>query len=365
MRIRELLQEGGWDSVVTQNTTITPAVVPKIIKVIQRFVDGFNAYAETKNWPNIKIGRPTGSSSHWQTDLKTSPATAYGDVDLQIEVPVLDEYRNAPYSQLQNYWYAKWQEFIERTSPEYIHPDTIRQNEKGKSHFGGHLIVDISDKSNGSLYSQVDLMPHANPVWGRARVTPERGIKGLLHGNMFSVLGELLDYSIQHAGVQYKERDHRRANFTTTRSNYVLKTLTDNPHTFLRDIFNNEFREQHTSKEPKIDPLLKQHPGISATIETNPSSASIKDLIAGIHGLAHSFASNNLYGQGHLSKFTSSEQFLSDFWNRYEAKALSDIASRKRDKAASPVAVEKAEVDRNKIRSGLERVRALWDSYKK
>lgn len=364
MRIREVLLEGGWDSVVTQNTTITPAIVPKILNVVRRFVDGFNAYADTKNWPNIKMGRPTGSSSHWEQDLKINPAGTYGDVDLQIEVPLLDEYRNVPYSQLQNYWYAKWLEFIEETKPNYIHADTLKRDDKGKSQFGGHLIIDISDNTDGSLYSQVDLMPHANPVWGRARVTPERGIKGLLHGNMFSVLGELLDYSIQHAGVQYKEREGKRSNFTTTRSNYVLKTLTDNPHTFLRDIFLNEFREQHGAKQPKVDALLKQHPGISASVETNPGSASIKNLIEGIHGLARSFALNNLYGNGHLAKYTSSEQFLSDFWNRYEAKAQNDIASKKRDKAASPVAIEKAEADRNKIRNGLEKVRAIWNSVK-
>jgi len=362
MRISEILLEGGWDSVVTQNTTITPAVVPKIISVVKKFVDGFNTYAATKNWPAIKVGRPTGSSSHWQTDLKEHPTTTYGDVDLQIEVPTMDEYRNVPYSQLQNYWHTKWQEFIEKTNPQYIHADTLKQDDKGKNHFGGHLIVDISEKTDGSLFSQVDLMPHANPIWGRARVTPERGIKGLLHGNMFSVLGELLDYSIQHAGVQYKERDNKRSNFTTTRTNYVLKTLSDNPHTFIRDIFNNEFREQHGAKQPKIDALLKQHPGVSATVETSPSSAKIKDLIAGIHGLARSFALNNLYGQGHLSKYASSEQFLLDFWNRYEAKAQSDIASKKRDKAVDQVAQVKAEADRNKIRTGLEKVRTIWNS---
>lgn len=362
MRISEILLEGGWDSVVTQNTTITPAIVPKILNVAKKFVDGFNAYAVTKNWPAIKVGRPTGSSSHWQEDLKNSPATTYGDVDLQIEVPLMDEYRNVPYSQLQKYWYSKWLEFIEKEKPTYIHADTLKMDEKGKSQFGGHLIIDISDKTDGSLFSQVDLMPHANPIWGRARVTPERGIKGLLHGNMFSVLGELLDYSIQHAGVQYKERDNKRSNFTTTRTNYVLKTLSDNPHTFIRDIFDNEFREQHGAKQPKIDALLKQHPGVSATVETNPSSARIKDLIAGIYGLARSFALNNLYGKGHLSKYASSEQFLKDFWDRYEAKALSDIASSKRDKAISQTAKDKAEADRNKIRAGLEKVRTIWNS---
>lgn len=363
MRINEILLEGGWDSVVTQNTTITPAVVPKILNVAHRFVNEFNAYAAKKNWPAIIVGRPTGSGSHWQTDLKVNPATTYGDVDLQIEVPLLDEYRNAPYSQLQNYWYAKWLEFIEQTKPPYIHADTFKKDEKGKSRFGGHLIIDISDRTDGSLYSQVDLMPHANPVWGRARVTPERGIKGLLHGNMFSVLGLLLDYSIQHAGVQYKEREGQRVNFTTTRSNYALKTLSDNPQTFLRDVFMHDFRSMYGAKEPKMDPLLRKHPGVSASIEKDPSSAKIADLVAGIYGLARSFDMNKMFGQGHLSRYQNAKDFLDKFWKEYEAKAQNDIASSKRDKAQSQTAMDKAEADRNKIRVGLEKVRAIWNSF--
>jgi len=362
MRIREILREGGWDSVVTQGTRLTPAIVPKIIKIVEKFVQDFNTYANDKGWHEIRVGSPTGSSSHWRQDLKEKPDTEYGDVDLQIEVPKLDLYAGLAYTQLQNYWYAKWLEFIETTKPPYVHEDTLKRNEEGTNQFRGHLILDISDATNGSMYAQVDLMPHANARWGKARVTPERGLKGLLHGNMFSVLGELLGFSIQHAGVQYKARDGKRVPFTT-RKDVTLYTLSDEPDTFIRDIFDHEYKVQDKQGPAKIDVLLTQHPGVNPQVHMDPSHSRISDLVAGVHGLARSFTANNMYGKGHLEAFPNADAFRDAFWTTYEDKANRDIESSKRAKAATPEAQAKADRDKEKIRLGLEKVRSVWNNY--
>ena len=49
------------------------------------------------------------------------------------------------------------------------------------------------------------------------------------------------------------------------------------------------------------------------------------------------------------------------FWNTYEAKALKNINSSKRDKAETPEAKAKAEADIEKIKKGLKYANELFN----
>lgn len=330
-----MILEGGWDNPVTQGTVITPSVVKKALAQAQRFVRDFNRYLATQGIPPTKLGVPTGSSAYHDVD---SEDKIYGDVDLQIVVPEVEATADATTSKAQGYWYGLMDQFAKSENPSYMHPDSEP----------GHPIFSIGDGG----WVQVDFMPHTPRLakWGAARTIPERGVKGLLHGNMFSVLGDLLTMSIQHAGVQYKDRDGVKQPYPTTRKNYVLKTVSTDPETFVMDIFRHECYEMGI-RDPKVDPLLAAHPG------KDLKDVKVSNLVDAIKGLARSFEANGMYGKGDLAGYGSAEDFLGKFWSVYEGKAMKDINATKRDKAETPEAKARAEDDKRKILKGLDYVR--------
>lgn len=339
MRLIDLFEtainEGGWDDVITQKTVITPAIVKLALAQAERFVDGFNSYLSTKGMQPISVGTLTGSSVYHDVDPEDA---IYGDVDLQVIVPETTETKDMTTSQLQGYWYRLMDEFVQSAKPDYIYHDSDP----------GHPIFSVGK----DMWVQVDLMPHQTRLakWGAARTIPERGVKGLLHGNMFSVLGEMLMMSIQHAGVQYKERGGVKQPYSTTRKDYTLHTITVDPETFVIDIFKHEAEQQGISN-PRIDPLLSKHQG------KDLKDVKVANLVNAVKGLANSFEANGMYGKGDLSGYSNPDDFISKFWERYQAKAMKDIDAKKRDKAITPEAKARAESDRNKVIKGLEYVR--------
>lgn len=337
MRFRELI-EGGWETKITQGTVINPSIVRTAMQMMNQFVQDFNAFLSKKNVGQIKLGHPLGSTAYYDVDPDDK---IYGDIDLQIIVPEID---GMSPSQMQAFWYKLQDEFVKSSKPNYVHHDSEP----------GHPILKVSKDA----YVQVDLIPHPERLstWGRFRTTPERGVKGLLNGNMFSALGEMLRLSIQHAGVQYKERNGVKQPYVTTRKDYELKTLTTNIETFVRDIFNHEYEQiiGGDISNARIDPLLSKHPG------SDINNVKIANLVNAVKGLARSFELNGMFGKGDLAAYSSASDFLAKFLSIYEDKALKDIANAKRDKADTPQAKARAEEDRQKVQQGLEMVKGLF-----
>ncbi len=331
---------GGWDSIVTQNTVITPDVVKSALTNMQIVIGQFNKYLNARLIPAITMGAPTGSSAYHIVD---DADKVYGDIDLQIIVPETLQTAGLSSAKMQTFWHELFDDFIQTTTPEYVHPESGT----------GHPFIGIGDNK----WVQVDMMIHPEKLkdWGRYRVTPEHGIKGSLTGNMFSVLGELLDMSIQHNGVQLKVRDKVRVPFAKHK-NVELKTISTNIETFVKDIFDYEYENiYHTdANDAKIDSKLYVNTGI------NVKDIKIKDLVNATKGLASSFEINNMYGKGSLAKFQSADDFLSKFLARYEEKAMIDINSKKRDKAQTDNAKLRAQQDRSKVATGLDTVKRLF-----
>ena len=323
MKIKDIILEGGWDTAVTQGTVINPTVVKAGLAAMDKFLTGFNKYLAQKGIPPVRMGTPTGSSAYHETDPEE---TVYGDIDLQIIVPDLPDLQNATQATMQGWWYRQEAEYA-ASGNTGIHPESS----------AGHPIVNVGKDQ----WVQVDMMIHPEPLakWGAARVIPERGVKGMLHGNMFSVFGELLHMSIQHSGVQFKVRDNVRQPYTTTRKNYELKTISTDPETFVLDVFNHEAELQGIGN-PQVDPLLKQYPG------KNLEDVKIANLVNAIKGFARSCEANGMFGQGELSNYSSASDFIGKFWQVYEGKAIKDISGTKRDKAqGNPEAEARAEQD--------------------
>ena len=339
MRINEIIVEGGWDNPITQGTVINPSTVKIALKQVEKLISGLNNHIKDKNIPSIRIGAPTGSSAYHDVDPEDK---IYGDIDLQIVVPEVEELQDKTTAQIQGYWYKLIDDYIKTSGLNFVHPESEP----------GHPIVSIGNDK----WVQIDLMPHPERLekWGRYRVTPERGVKGLLMGNMFSVLGELLTMSIQHAGVQFKVRDNVKQPYTTTRKNYELVTVSTDIENFVSDIFKHEAELQGISK-PKIDRLLQQHPGANIQV------IKINDLVNAVQGLAKSFELNDMYGKGDLSNYSSSDEFIRSFKELYIKKAEKDIGAAKRDKAETPEAKARAEDDRKKVAQGLKMVLGLFN----
>lgn len=338
VRAFEFLKEGGWDTTATQGTVINPSTVKTALATVEKLISGFNQHLKDKDIPPVRIGAPTGSSAYHDVDPEDK---IYGDIDLQIVVPETEELADKTTSQIQGYWHRMIDEYIKNNNLDYIHPESTP----------GHPIVSIG----GDKWVQVDLMPHPERLekWGRYRVTPERGVKGLLMGNMFSVLGELLKMSIQHSGVQFKVRDRVKQPYATTRKNYELVTLSTDIENFVMDIFQHQ-AEQAGVDDPKIDPLLKANPGVDT------EEVKIQRMVNAVKGLAKSFAANDMYGSGDLADYSSEEDFVNRFKQIYTQKAEKDINAAKRDKAVTPEAKARAEADRQKVADGLKMVMGMF-----
>ena len=339
MKIRDIILEGGWDTTKTQSTVLHPRIVSVALGVVDQFVADFNQFLHARGIAPVKRGRPTGSSAHHEVDAVKDPEKVYGDIDLQmIGSPVEGA---ATYGQFVNYWNSLADEFVKQARPNYV--DTSESKP-------GHPIFQVG----GEDFVQIDFMWHEPTMadWGATRVTPERGVKGLLFGNMFSVLGELIDMSIQHAGVQLKVVDGKHVPFSKQKDTKVV-TVTANPRTFIYDIFKYE-AEQQNIKNPAVDAMLRQFPG------ANIDEPKIQHLVNGVRGLAQSFELNNMYGKGDLERYSSAEDFLNQFLQRYEQKAMADVTAKKREKAATPQAIARAKSDREKVLTGLETVKGYF-----
>lgn len=334
----ESVREGGWDTTATQGTVITPAVVKSALGVVQQFVKDFNAWLEPQGQGPVQMGRPTGSSAYHAVDMKDDPNKVYGDVDLQMIAPPVE---GLTYGQFTSFWNRLADEFVKETGPQYV----LQTESKP-----GHPILAIGKDA----FVQVDFMWHEPSMskWGATRVTPERGMKGLLSGNMWSVFGELLDMSIQHAGVQLKVIDNERVPFSKQKDTQVI-TVTTNPESFILDTFKYLAKQQGIDK-PRIVPALKTYGGVQI------EQVSIKNLVQGMKAFAASAEANDMFGKGDLKNFSSAADFLNKFWNRYQEKAMIDVAGKKRDKAQTPAAVARAESDKQKILQGLETVQGYF-----
>lgn len=332
MRAKEFLLQGGWDTAKTQGTVLKPAVVGVVLNIIDKFAADFNKWLAAKGLGKVQRGKPTGSGAYYQQDIQDNPDKIYGDIDLQMIGSTVE---GATIGQFNAYWNKQAEEFINATRPNYVDIEDTKP---------GHPIIQIGPDQ----YVQVDFMWHPEELaaWGASRVTPERGVKGLLMGNMYSVLGELMDMSIQHAGVQMKMANGQQVPFSKQKG-VELKTISTNPRTFVLDILTYLGGKQ-------VDPLLKANPG------TDPNDVKIATLANAVRGLARSFEINDMYGKGTLAKFSDASDFINKFVQRYTEKAEIDINAKKREKASTPEAIIRANADKDAVRKGLSIVQGLF-----
>jgi hypothetical protein len=339
MRYYEIISEGGWDTTLTQGTVLHPKIVAVALQVVDKFVVDFNDWLSNKGLSPVRRGRPTGSSAYHEIDTQEDPEKIYGDIDLQM---IAAEVPGKSYGQFTSHWNILADQFVKETHPTYVDMTESKP---------GHPIFQVG----ATDYVQIDFMWHPTRLekWGASRVTPERGVKGLLYGNMYSVFGELLHMSIQHAGVQLKVIDGAHVPFSKQKGTEIV-TVTTNPETYIYDTFK-YLAKQHKINKPKVAPLLKQFPG------NDINDVKISKLVNGIKGFAQSCEMNDMFGWGALASYSTANEFLQTFLRRYEGKAMEDVNSKKRNKAATPEAIARAESDRQKVLQGLATVKGYFN----
>jgi hypothetical protein len=329
---------GGWDTTKTQETLLTPGIVAKSLLVIDKFVTQFNYWLEERGLDRVHRGRPTGSSSYYANDLLNNPDKIYGDIDIQMIGSPID---GKTYGQFAATWNKLAHEFVTDMQPSFV------DLSKSKP---GHPILHVDDD-----YVQVDFMWHEPKlaIWGASRVTPEHGVKGSLHGNMFSVFGELLDMSIQHAGVQLKTINGKHVPFSKQKGTEVV-TISTAPGSFIFDVFKYEAELQEL-EDYRLSEDLLSCPG------NDLDNVKISRLVRGVKGFAKSCELNDMFGKGDLASFNSAEDFLNKFLTRYEEKAMIDVNASKRDKAFTPHAMARSKSDKEKVLIGLEKVKGYFN----
>lgn len=336
MRATEFLKEGGWITTATQGTVLNPATVRGAIEKIQLLVDTYNATQPKEG--HIEMGRPLGSTAYYEVDEADK---IYGDIDIQMLAPNPTDVEIKSYSQFTAYWNKKLHDFVQTENLPFVHREES---------VIGHPIF----KLDGDHFVQVDFMwsTFENRDWTRLRATPEHNLKGLLYGKLFSTLAQLTMTSIGYAGVQQKTVNGQPVPFSKQKGT-TLVTVTNRPHTFLLDLFLHLAKQQGIAK-PQVSNLLKNNPGVAK------EAVKAETIVKGILGLSESFRLNGMYGKGVLERFATPEDFIIAFKDIYETEAYEDINSAKRDKAATPEAIAKAESDREKVRTGLEKVLGMF-----
>lgn len=346
MRLIELFEtiaivvnEGGWDSTVTQSTVITPVVVSNALNVMKKFTNDFNMWLAKNKQPAIRMGHPLGSTA-WH---KNDPAEKeYGDLDLQM-IAAKPVQGDMSVSQLAAHMNKLVAEFVAQTKPGYIH-------DNGKV-AGGHIIVRIGTEG----YVQVDLIwtEASLATWQQYRMTPARNIKGAAYGTLFATLGEIMNLSIQAAGAQMKIKDGLPVDFVRSRKVDKVETLTADIHNFALDILKALNERIHPGVETKVDSELAAHPGI------NPDDITAENLTAAIRGLAKSFGENDMYGHYNLKDITSYDDFIDKFKKHYMAKMTDAASSPKFNKAETPEALVRAKDAKEKLVSHANKVISL------
>jgi hypothetical protein len=317
MRIREIL-EGGWASTKTQDTRITPQVMEEVVKNLPQFEQSLNQYLKQQELPPIKIGRPVGSGTYYQRDLKQNPDKEYGDIDVQFVIP-----RDENLSANQN-----TQQYMNAVK-EFSDQNPLYETESGKN-----VIFDIGNNN----FVQVDLVAifQGKLEWSKTQA-PEHGTKGVLSTSLYSALAEALSVSISDRGIQARTRDGAVVPFRQ-RKNTELVDISDNKDRWGADLAG-------FFGADNISDTLQQHPGMKEEVK-------IADIIQTIRGLAETLEQE----QALPDAYDSSEELLNSIRTVYLKKIDSVITSSKFDKAETQAAKQKAEKTKQMLKDKSEKI---------
>jgi len=338
MRATEFIVEGGWEDTITQQTKLNPAVVKQALRVVETFVNGLNAFLQAQGEELIKMGHPLGSTAYVNVDEED---VEYGDIDMQMIAPQIEDKTSF---QISKHYNEKIDEFIATTKPDYIHSTGKATN--------GHPIFKIAEDT----YVQVDMLWTTQRLskWDRWRKTPMQGIKGLIMGNLYSTLGEVINMSLQSA-VLMKMKGGEPINYQRGRKPDEVIEITIDIENFGTDILKHVYNAVNGSLDGlQLDPMLKSNPG------TKTAKVDVADIVKTVKGLARSFELNDLFGKYNLKEYSNANEMLNAYIKHYLDKADKAGRGAKLDKAETPAELAQVDLLRSKIAKGVALVKQAW-----
>jgi hypothetical protein len=327
MRAHEFIIEGGWANPLTQETHITPQLVERVFVILREFISQLNHYLDSKDIPKVELGSPCGSTTYYKRDLVNNPTREYGDIDVNLFIPKIDNLTNNANSTL---YQNNIKEFCEDSA------DFQTSN-------GTNVIVKINND-----YVQVDLIVSYlhNKAWTSA-LAPEYNIKGVLCNSIYSSLGEALNLSIGGGhGVQVKFQHGSLVPFRSVK-NVELKTLTNNPKTWAVDIC-----KFFGCK--KISKRLQTYLGMIGEVR-------VADMINSIIGIAETLELNGKISNIQDGVYTTANDLLHTIKTIYLFKIEKGINSSKFGKASTPLAIQKAEDTKKMLATKSAEIARLFD----
>lgn len=270
---------GGWATTKTQKTILNPGLIPELITVIKEFERKFNA--SLINIPGIKFIKPLGSSAHYKEDIQHAPDYVYGDIDYLVSFPLFRrgyDTKREQENQSISFYKKKMIEFIKTC--DNIDNDTLKGN-------GNYLIFKLSD----DRYVQIDILATTPDYvdWCLGRFTPERGLKGLSYGYLYSAFNEIYKINISDRGVLVRLKDDKLVT-GKLRKGVDIKTITTDYGNFWMDTL----KWCKYRIDPERTMLFTHHkillyPGVK---EVRP--VQFKDIIMGMKGFIVSLELNGL-----------------------------------------------------------------------
>jgi len=340
----EFILEGGWSTVKTQNTIITPQVIADTVKIMDKISTGFNRHLMSLDLPSLDALRPVGSGTWWEDDLQSGMDKVYGDVDFMIAYPTLkltdageraDEIATV---KLYNDELFKWLE------SEKLPDVDIEESKKMSSPTSVKLLFVIKLKDGETGYVQIDLVvTHKEYAeWSLFRFTPVKNVKGFVLGNLYSSFGEVLDLSIQTRGVRAKFENSVMQPWSK-RKNTTEELISADANGFIDDIARFFWTQSGTTKPYQPSQSLKSWSGM------NLNDPKIETLIDGIKALGDTLEQLGEFGT--TIKFQSKDQLLKVVADRYTEKMMITYNSSKFNKAQS----DEAKATIKKIRAVIEK----------
>tara|TARA_B100000214_G_C23956046_1_gene622889 strand:+ start:29 stop:577 length:549 start_codon:yes stop_codon:yes gene_type:complete len=145
------------------------------------------------------------------------------------------------------------------------------------------------------------------------RYTPEKGLKGMTIGNLYSALGSYFTLSVGAEGVQARVKDGYRVS-PRMRKDVEIQVVSTDIENFLIDV-----ARYVGGNDISLHPDLLSNPGLSA------DAVRISDLAKGIKGLALTL---------HDAGLEDASSMLNDIKAIYD-ESLRGNAERKRDRGLS------------------------------
>lgn len=322
---------GGWETVKTQKTKLTPTIVKASVKEFKKFIKNLNVYFKKNGLFPIEKLQPVGSTSYYKYDLKHKVDKIYGDIDMLVEIPISvinqKDFRKKE-SVIKRKYIEVFESYIKSKSPKNVEiTDTLHTG-------GGSVIFNLGEE----VYSQVDLIWTFKPYtdWMSGRYKPQYGLKGFTIGNLYSALGVTLTLSFgiegvlgrfkngilvtsrNRKGIEFKLISTDIRKFMYQAARFLVKL--NNPKINIKDI--------------KIDPLLMKYKGIDT------ENVSLKSFCLGIIGMSKTLEQNGVFGKGGLSNIKNSKEFIKKVRSNYAVKTRKQLSRSKFKKAETPEAFE-------------------------